>query len=134
VPANLDRVPAVLEDIVRRGVDVGFPQDRLRLNLRVGVCEALSNAIRHGEREGRGSVRVEVAFSAETIEVRITDSGGGFDPEDVPDPTLPENISRPGGRGVFLIQQLMDHVEYNDVGNALRMVLHARARDAGGDG
>ncbi len=47
----------------------------------------------------------------------------GFDPEAVPDPTLPENLSRPDGRGVFLIRRLMDEVRFNDKGNSVCMML-----------
>lgn len=126
VPADVDRIPALLEELAERARAAGFPHGRVRLNLRVGVCEALSNAMRHGQSEGRGPIHVEASFSAARIEVRITDPGGGFDPEELPDPTLPENLLRPGGRGVFLIRRLMDHVEYNDIGNSLRMVLLAR--------
>ena len=111
---------------MRRATDAGFPERRLRLNLRVGVCEALANAIRHGRPAQDQSVQIEASFSSTRIEVRIEDPGGGFDPESVPDPTLPENLSRPGGRGVFLIRELMDQVEYNAEGNALTMVLYAR--------
>lgn len=125
LPPDVDRIPALLEEIVARARAAGFPHGRLRLNLRVGVCEALSNAMQHGQTEGRAPIRVEASFSSARIEVRIADRGGGFDPGDLPDPTLPENLARPGGRGVFLIRKLMDEVEYNDVGNSLRMVLLA---------
>lgn len=131
LPPDVDRIPPLLEEIVARARAAGFPYDRLRLNLRVGVCEALSNAMRHGQSEGRGPIRIEASFSAARVEVHIADRGGGFDPEDLPDPTLPENLVRPGGRGVFLIRKMMDEVEYNDVGNSLRMVLLAGG--AGGE-
>lgn len=123
---DVDRIPAILEELMRRAKDAGFPERRLRLNLRVGVCEALANAIRHGRPAQDQSVQIEASFSSTRIEVLIEDPGGGFDPASVPDPTLPENLSRPGGRGVFLIRELMDQVEYNAEGNALTMVLYAR--------
>jgi serine/threonine-protein kinase RsbW len=55
--------------------------------------------------------------------VCVSDEGAGFDPSRVPDPTRPENLNRPGGRGLFLIRSLMDEMEYNERGNSLRMVL-----------
>jgi serine/threonine-protein kinase RsbW len=47
----------------------------------------------------------------------------GFDPELVPDPTLPDNISKSGGRGIFLMKALMDEVEFNERGNSVTLVL-----------
>jgi anti-sigma regulatory factor (Ser/Thr protein kinase) len=131
LPADVERIPDLLEELVRRGRAAGFPARRLRFNFRVGVCEALANAMRHGASEEDASVRVEAAFSAARIEVTVTDPGGGFDPSRVPDPTTPENLTLSTGRGVFLIRKLMDRVEYNAVGNSLRMVLYARGGPAG---
>lgn len=131
LPPDVKGIPAVLEELVRRGRAAGFPPRRLRFNLRIGVCEALANAIRHGGSETDASVRVNAVFSAEIIEVTITDAGRGFDPANLPDPTEPENLTLTTGRGVFLIRKLMDHVEYNAVGNSLRMVLYARRGRAG---
>jgi serine/threonine-protein kinase RsbW len=68
-------------------------------------------------------VRVEVSIDSARVEVCVVDQGSGFDPEAVPDPTMPENLEHPGGRGLFLIRQLMDEVEYNERGNAVRLLL-----------
>jgi serine/threonine-protein kinase RsbW len=68
-------------------------------------------------------VIVHASFTVDEIVVRVTDEGSGFDPEVVPDPTTPANRRRPRGRGIFLIRQLMDHVEYNDAGNSVEMRL-----------
>ena len=65
------------------------------------------------------------------LAVRITDEGSGFDPDALPDPTLPHNRTRARGRGVFLIHQLMDEVEFNEQGNSIDMVL--KAQSAGDD-
>ena len=62
-------------------------------------------------------------FAADRVAVTVTDEGSGFDPAIVPDPTRPENRWRSHGRGLFLLQSLMDEVEYNDVGNAVTLVL-----------
>ncbi len=68
-------------------------------------------------------VRVEVTVRVEEIAVRVTDQGVGFDPTTVPDPTLPDNISKSGGRGIFLMRSLMDEVRFNDQGNSVTLVL-----------
>jgi len=97
---------------------------RLQLNFRVGLTEALSNAMLYGNsRDPSKRVRVEIAFQLGRIQARVTDQGRGFDPSSVPDPTRPENLTKPCGRGLFLMRQLMDEVWYNDRGNQVTLVL-----------
>lgn len=73
---------------------------RLDLNFRVGLTEALSNAMLYGNSDDPSKrVLVEVALQAGRLEARVTDQGPGFDPSTVPDPTTPENITKPCGRG-----------------------------------
>ena len=68
-------------------------------------------------------VRIEVSLDPSRVVLDVIDQGPGFDPDAVPDPTLPANLQRPGGRGLFLIRKLMDEVQFNDRGNAVRLVL-----------
>jgi serine/threonine-protein kinase RsbW len=97
---------------------------RLHLNFRVGLTEALSNAMLYGNsRDPSKRVRVEIAFQLGRIQARVTDQGRGFDPSSVPDPTTPENLAKPCGRGLFLMRQLMDEVWFNDRGNQVTLVL-----------
>ena len=92
---------------------------RLNLSFRVGLTEALSNAMLYGNNsDPEKRVRVEVTIRVEDVTVRVTDQGLGFDPTTVPDPTLPGNISKPGGRGIFLMKALMDEVHFNEQGNS----------------
>lgn len=110
--------------LMERGLEVGFDPRRLRLNFRVGLTEALANAMLYGNgRDSRKRVRLEARIEPGEIVIEVTDEGPGFDPHGVSDPTLPANRLRPGGRGLFLIRQLMDQVEFNEKGNSIRMVL-----------
>ena len=120
--------PGVIENAVAYLVDrlraYAFGGSRLNLNFRVGVAEALANAIIYGNRsDPEKRVRVEVELSREEVAVQVFDEGLGFDPAQVPDPTLPENLDGTGGRGIFLIRELMDEVRYNEPGNCVRLVL-----------
>ncbi len=124
--ADLQDVEEVVDFLVERCREAGFDESRLRLNFRVGVTEALVNAILYGnDRDPDKRVRVEARLSAAAVSIRITDEGSGFDPGELPDPTTPHNRTRPGGRGIFLIRKLMDDVEFNERGNSITMVLRA---------
>ena len=109
---------------------------RLLFNFRIGLTEALSNAILYGNAGSRKKlVRIELRTVPGEIRVRVSDEGPGFSPCSIPDPRLPENLSKPAGRGVFLMQALMDEVHFNAAGNAVTLVLRDRpgrpAADAG---
>jgi serine/threonine-protein kinase RsbW len=124
VPNDLRAIETSVERIVDYGRRIGFNPDRLRLNLRVGLTEALANAMLYDNRQDpRKRVRVEATVTPAEISVSFTDEGIGFDPSALPDPTLPANIMRSRGRGIFLIRHLMDRVEFNEKGNSIRMVL-----------
>ena len=90
--------------------------------IKLAVEEALVNAIKHGNRMDR-SKRVHVAcrVGTERFEVQITDEGPGFDPNHVPDPTAPENLERPCGRGLLLMRHYMNEVAYHNSGRVVRM-------------
>jgi serine/threonine-protein kinase RsbW len=91
----------------------------------VGVSEAVANAMIYGNaRDPDKRVRVEVELGPERVAVVVRDEGLGFDPSVVADPTLPENLEQPGGRGIFLIRELMDEVDYAGCGNCVRLVLY----------
>lgn len=90
--------------------------------IRLALEEALVNAIKHGNQlDPDKSVQVSYQVTAERFDVRIVDEGPGFNPEDVPDPTLPENLEKGCGRGVFLIREFMNEVSYHGRGNVVTM-------------
>lgn len=124
LPSDLRVIEAAVTYLVNRCRSYAFDGSRLSLNFRVGITEALANAVLYGNGGDPDKyVRVEVTLDRSKVDLRVMDEGEGFDPESVPDPTLPENLHRAGGRGLFLIRKLMDKVEYSDRGNAVRLVL-----------
>ena len=127
LPNDLRAIERSVDYLADKGSEVGFDHDRLRLNFRVGLTEALANAMLYGNcRDPHKRVRVEAHLTPKEIRVQVTDEGRGFDPGAVRDPTLPANRVRPGGRGIFLIRQLMDQVEFNERGNSITMILLSR--------
>jgi serine/threonine-protein kinase RsbW len=91
-------------------------------SIRLALEEALVNAIKHGNQMDRTKkVRIAYHVRVEHFEVTVADEGPGFDPEDVPDPTAPENLERCCGRGLMLMKHYMSEVSYNRRGNSVRM-------------
>jgi len=124
LPTDLRVIEPAVGYLTRRCRAFGFSGSRLTLNFRVGVTEALANAMLYGNgRDAAKRVRVEVCLDRAAVAVRVGDQGGGFDPESIDDPTLPANLHLPGGRGVFLLRRLMDRVEFNEEGNEVLLFL-----------
>lgn len=124
LPNDLQVIERSVDYLMERGGEVGFHPDRLRFNFRVGLTEALANAMLNGnESDPEKRVWLEADLTSDVITIRVTDEGQGFDPLKVADPTLPANRRRVGGRGIFLIRKLMDEVEFNEQGNSITMVL-----------
>ena len=120
IPSDLDearRVQEAIEAVVKTGFD-----EHEAFAVKMAVEEALVNAIKHGNQmDPDKSVRVRYTLGPERFDVRITDEGPGFNPEDVPDPTAPENLERPCGRGLLLMRHYMTEVAYTDRGRAVHM-------------
>ena len=135
LPSELGAIAAAVEYVTRRCESCDEDPRRLRLNFRVALTEALSNAILYGNhRDPSKRVRVEVFVRNCSVIARVTDEGEGFDCRRVPDPTTPDNLTKPGGRGLFLMHNLLDEVHYNDRGNSVTLVLRrsGNARLEGG--
>ena len=76
--------------------------------------EAAANAIRHGNREASElRVVIDIAVDDGEITIRVADQGEGFDLDAVPDPTDPDFLLRPSGRGIFYMRQFMSRVEFS---------------------
>jgi serine/threonine-protein kinase RsbW len=126
IPSDVQYIEGVVGQVVQRCKALEFSRRHVALNVPVALTEALSNAILRGNREDATRdvvVRVEIDEMQLVAEVR--DQGDGFDLEAcTEDATLPENVHREDGRGLYLMRQLMDRVErFTDGGNVVRLVL-----------
>ena len=91
-------------------------------NILVAVTEAVNNAIQHGNKyDPNKKVKVTYEMEEETMSFIITDQGSGFDYYNLPDPTAPENIEKPTGRGVFLMKHLADQIIFSDNGKTVEL-------------
>jgi serine/threonine-protein kinase RsbW len=106
--------------------------DEVRRNGYAGNCffainlaleEALTNAIRHGNRlDPNKKVHVEARVTPRRVEITVQDEGPGFDRKNIPDPTAEENLEKCSGRGILLIEAYMSSVKWDRGGRRLRMV------------
>ena len=100
----------------------GFSQDDT-FAVHLALEEAFLNAVKHGNKmDPSKKVTLEYLVDEEKVEVRMADEGPGFNPRDMPDPREGENLYRPEGRGLLLINAYMHVAEYNERGNSLRMI------------
>jgi len=91
--------------------------------IKLAVEEGMNNAIKHGNRfDAAKKVTLTYKVGQDRTVITIADEGPGFHPSALPDPTADENLEKPTGRGVMLMNAYMDEVAYNDKGNQVRMV------------
>lgn len=93
--------------------------------VRLALDEALVNAVKHGnQNDASKHVTIDFEIDDQRLIVQVQDEGPGFIPDELPDPTAEENLSRPNGRGVMLMRAYMTDVSFNDTGN--RVILTKR--------
>lgn len=91
-------------------------------NIMIAVTEAVNNAIKHGNNNNSSkNVSLSLSFAEGLIKFRVEDEGHGFEYENLPDPTSPENLEKPGGRGIFLMKHLADEVDFTERGKVVEL-------------
>ena len=117
IPNDAAVARQLLEIVLRQMEDLRWARREI-FGVHVAVEEALENAISHGNASDETKhVRFLCRVSPKRIRVEITDEGPGFNPDSLPDPTTPDHLGRPGGRGVLLMRAFMSRVEFRDHGN-----------------
>lgn len=118
VDAIQPAVEAVMEVVRGEGCAAGS-----EFEIEIALCEALANAVKYGCREDPDkAVQVCVACDPEQgVLIVVRDPGEGFDLKALPDAVAAQNLFSTHGRGIFLINSLMDHAVYEDGGTILRM-------------
>ncbi len=93
--------------------------------MRLAIEEAVVNAIKHGnKRDPNKRVFVRCQVDPQRVWLQIEDEGDGFVLSDVPDPTAEENLDKPSGRGIRLMESFLTSIAYNDKGNCVTLVKH----------
>ena len=120
-PENIVQVESFVETLCAQ-YDI---DDSIYGNMLISITEAVNNAIIHGN-DKKADKKVTITHNISTgkpkvLSVKIDDEGEGFDYQNLPDPTAPENLEMIGGRGVFLIKQLADFVIFSDKGDSIEL-------------
>ncbi len=91
-------------------------------NILIALTEAINNAITHGNKLNPDKkVNLNMETTTSDVEFTIKDEGTGFDVDAVPDPTLPENLEKISGRGIFLMKSLADNVIFEENGTTIKL-------------
>jgi serine/threonine-protein kinase RsbW len=122
LPSDLSLMNGVLHYLIERVAALGVIKPDTS-NLFIALDEAFVNAVKHGNRgDHHKLVRITADLSPKEARFTVEDEGEGFNLREIPDPTDPSNLFKTSGRGVLLIYNIMDEVEYNERGNRLTMV------------
>lgn len=118
---NMRLVERLVEDVC----DVFNVNEDNYGNILIAVTEAVNNAIYHGN-QGNPEKHIKIGFESgeHNICFSVTDEGEGFDYNSLPDPTDPLNIDKPHGRGVFLMKNLADKVEFHNNGQEVLLTFN----------
>jgi len=119
---SLEDIPVFTKEIVAQ-LEPHCRDQNWLFDIRLALEEALVNAVKYGNKADPGKpVLIKVEVTGEAVTIEIKDQGAGFDYEHLALPTDKENLEKLSGRGVFLIKNLMDQVDYLDNGSRVRMV------------
>jgi serine/threonine-protein kinase RsbW len=122
LPSDVSLMNGVLQYLIERVAKLGVIKPE-RSNLFIALDEAFVNAVKHGNKNDPTKlVRITAELSPQEARFTVEDEGEGFNVDQIPDPRDPANLFKSSGRGVLLIYNIMDKVEYNERGNRLTMV------------
>ena len=116
IPSLIENIK-IIESFIDNAREKFEINDDIYGNIMISVTECISNAIIHGNQSNKNKLaHLELKAEEDQLQFIIEDEGEGFDLEQLPDPTSPENIAKPGGRGIFLIRHLTDEVKFEENG------------------
>jgi len=92
-------------------------------NVIIAITEAVNNAVNHGNKEDSNKkVTISCKKTDKKMYFTVEDEGDGFDYENVPDPTDPENLHKLNGRGLFLMKNLVDEIYFHEEGKKIELI------------
>ena len=122
---SLDENIRIVESFIDNAKEKFKLDDDIYGNIMVAVTESVNNAIRHGNKsDKKKNVHLTLSLNDNLIRFIIKDEGIGFDYHNLPDPTAPENIDKPSGRGIFLMKHLSDEVTFKNEGSEVELCFY----------
>lgn len=124
LPSHLDSIETAVAEATKFASQLGFSDDAL-FAIDLALREAVANAVKHGNKfDETKNVNLMIKETADGLEIAVRDFGAGFEVEDVPDPTNPENLLKATGRGILFINNFMDSVEWlhHEQGTTVKML------------
>ncbi len=122
LPSRLELIPEFIAHLIEKIKYLSLEEEQI-FNLKLSLEEALVNAVKHGNKLNPNlSVEVSLQARDSSLIIKVKDEGEGFDFKNIPDPTQDNNLEKLRGRGVFLIKNLMDEVEFFDCGRGIKMI------------
>ena len=124
IPSIIENV-RIIESFIDNAKDRFDLNDDIYGNIMIAVTEAINNAIKHGNlNNSKKNVDLSLNLEDNLLKFTIVDEGKGFNYSNLPDPTAPENLSKPGGRGIFLMKHLSDEVVFKDGGRVVELFFY----------
>ncbi len=124
IPSMIENI-RIVESFIDNAKELYKIDDDIYGNIMIAVTESVNNAIKHGNRENADrNVNLSLFLKENLISFVIEDQGEGFDFTNLEDPTAPENIEKPGGRGIFLMRNLSDEVHFTENGRIVELVFY----------
>jgi serine/threonine-protein kinase RsbW len=121
IQSKTDNIP-VVEKLIDEICEENKVNEDYYGNILIAITEAVNNAIMHGNsNDPQKKVKIDVETKHDGLVFKVSDQGTGFDYDSLPDPTEPENIDKPNGRGVFLMKHLADTVAFHDMGKTVEL-------------
>ncbi|MCZ8353654.1 MAG: ATP-binding protein [Cyclobacteriaceae bacterium] len=128
------QIPSISDNIRMIESFIDNAKERFHLNedmygnIMIAVTEAVNNAIKHGNKaDSSKNVFLSLTLDENLLKFVVKDEGPGFDFHTLPDPTAPENLDKPGGRGIFLMRHLSDDVNFKDNGRVVELSFYMNA-------
>jgi len=110
----------IVESFIDNAKEKYHLDDDIYGNIMIAVTESVNNAIMHGNGNDKSkSVHLSLILEEKLIKFTVKDEGEGFDHQNLPDPTAPENLEKIGGRGIFLMKNLCDEVQFKENGSSI---------------
>jgi len=122
---NIEKVEKFSQKICLK---MGFSSEQSD-NMAIALTELAVNAMVHGNKENpKKKITLHAVFGENTLQVSVEDEGEGFNPDKLPDPTNSNNIMKEHGRGIFLVQNLIDEVRFASSESGMKIILTEKVK------